>query len=186
MSDVRTDPRDYDVISVESGHHGLIAAAYLAKAGKRVLFLERQDYIGGGCVTKELAPGFRYDEHSTVHQVILSNPLLKADELGLKARFGLEYIYPDAALRRCSTMDPSWSPTATCGRLRSPSLSSLAKTRTCICASPRWHYGSTLMEQALFSPAMPLGVLITTLSQTAEGSELLLMSLKSGLDIISE
>jgi len=42
------------------------------------------------------------------------------------------------------------------------------------------------MEQALFSPAMPLGVLITTLSQTAEGSELLLMSLKSGLDIISE
>ena len=71
MSNVRTDSRDYDVISVGSGHHGLIAAAYLAKAGKRVLVLERQDYIGGGCVTKELAPGFRYDEHSTVHQVIL-------------------------------------------------------------------------------------------------------------------
>src|ERR1700730_4072806 len=98
MSNVRTDSRDYDVISVGSGHHGLIAAAYLAKVGKRVLVLERQDYIGGGCVTKELAPGFRYDEHSTVHQVILSNPLLKADELGLKARFGLEYIAQDALI----------------------------------------------------------------------------------------
>ena len=96
MSNVQSVPRDYDVISVGSGHHGLIAAAYLAKAGKRVLVLERHDYIGGGCVTKELAPGFLYDEHSTVHQVILSNPVLKADELGLKSRFGLEYIFPEA------------------------------------------------------------------------------------------
>jgi len=43
-----------------------------------------------------------------VHQVILSNPLLKADELGLKARFGLEYIYPDAAFD--SSHDPSRAP----------------------------------------------------------------------------
>ena len=45
MSNVRTAPRDYDVIAVGSGHHGLIAAAYLAKAGKRVLVLERHDYL---------------------------------------------------------------------------------------------------------------------------------------------
>ena len=62
MSNVRNDSRDFDVIAVGAGHHGLIAAAYLAKAGKRVVVLERQKYIGGGNVTKELAPGFRYDE----------------------------------------------------------------------------------------------------------------------------
>ena len=48
----------YDVISVGSGHHGLLATAYMVKAGKGVLVLERNDHIGGGCVTKEIAPGF--------------------------------------------------------------------------------------------------------------------------------
>ena len=61
----------YDVISVGSGHHGLIEAAYLAKAGKSVLILERNDHIGGGAVTKEITPDFRFEKHSTVHQVIL-------------------------------------------------------------------------------------------------------------------
>jgi len=86
----------FDVVSVGSGHHGLVAAAYMAKAGKSVLVLERHDCAGGGCITKELIPGHYYDEHATVHQVILSNPLLKNDELALKSRFGLEYIYPEA------------------------------------------------------------------------------------------
>ena len=85
----------YDVISVGAGHHGLIAAAYMAKAGKSVLVLERNDHPGGGCVTKELAPGYFFDEHSTIHQVILSNPLIKNDELGFLSQFGLEYIIPD-------------------------------------------------------------------------------------------
>ncbi len=48
----------YDIISVRSGHHGLLAAAYMAKGGKRVLVLERNDHIGGGGVTKEIAPSF--------------------------------------------------------------------------------------------------------------------------------
>jgi phytoene dehydrogenase-like protein len=52
----------YDVISVGSGHHGLLAPAYMAKAGKGVLALERNDHIGGGCVTKEIAPGFAFPD----------------------------------------------------------------------------------------------------------------------------
>ena len=45
-------PRGFDVIAVGSGHNGLVAAAYLAAAGKRVLVLERNAWFGGGVVTR--------------------------------------------------------------------------------------------------------------------------------------
>src|ERR1700689_2069811 len=88
----------YDVIAVGLGHNGLVAAAYMAAAGKRVLVLERQAWFGGGVATRELTlPGFRHDQHSLVHTLIQANPLLLQDELGLKARYGLRYVFPDAA-----------------------------------------------------------------------------------------
>ena len=49
----------YDVIIVGGGHNGLTAAAYLARAGRRVLLLERKGVVGGAAVTEELFPGFR-------------------------------------------------------------------------------------------------------------------------------
>ena len=47
----------YDAIVVGAGHNGLIAAGYLAKAGKKVLVLERRSIIGGATVTEEWFPG---------------------------------------------------------------------------------------------------------------------------------
>ncbi|GAB5414604.1 MAG: NAD(P)/FAD-dependent oxidoreductase [Congregibacter sp.] len=49
----------YDVIVVGAGHNGLTCAAYLARAGKQVLVLERRDVVGGAVLTEEFHPGFR-------------------------------------------------------------------------------------------------------------------------------
>ncbi|HKZ89384.1 MAG TPA: NAD(P)/FAD-dependent oxidoreductase [Thermoplasmata archaeon] len=56
----------YDAIVVGAGHNGLVAAAYLGKAGKRVLVLERRHVVGGAAVTEEVHPGFRFSELSYV------------------------------------------------------------------------------------------------------------------------
>ncbi len=58
--DLRKRMADADIIAIGSGHNGLVAAAYLAVAGKSVLVLERNEWFGGGVVTRELTrPGFR-------------------------------------------------------------------------------------------------------------------------------
>ena len=53
-----------DVIIIGSGHNGLVAAGYLADAGREVLVLERRDIIGGACVTEELFPEFHFSSCS--------------------------------------------------------------------------------------------------------------------------
>jgi phytoene dehydrogenase-like protein len=56
----------YDAIVIGAGHNGLVNAAYLARAGKKVLVLERRPVIGGATVTEEIYPGFHYSVFSYV------------------------------------------------------------------------------------------------------------------------
>ena len=56
----------YDAIVVGGGHNGLTCAAYLAKAGRKVLVLERRHILGGAAVTEEIVPGFKFTVFSYV------------------------------------------------------------------------------------------------------------------------
>ena len=60
----------YDVIIIGAGHNGLVTAAYLARAGRRVLVLERRDRVGGACVTEEVWPGFKVSTAAYVNSLL--------------------------------------------------------------------------------------------------------------------
>ena len=80
-----------DAIVVGAGHNGLIAAAYLARAGLRTLVLERRGCLGGACVTEELWPGYRVSRAAYVAGLL--RPAV-VRELDLTAR-GLRLLRRD-------------------------------------------------------------------------------------------
>jgi phytoene dehydrogenase-like protein len=94
----RSGPERFDFIIAGAGHNSLVCAAYLAKAGFRVLVLEGQQVIGGGCKTQEvLLPGFKEDLCSSCHTRNLNNPLFVNNELDLD-QYGYELLHPDVVV----------------------------------------------------------------------------------------
>src|ERR1700747_1423171 len=84
----------YDVIVIGGGHNGLTNAAYLAKAGKKVLVLERRHVLGGAAVTEEVFPGFKFSVCSYVVS-LLRPEIIRELEL---PRHGLEILPLDGTL----------------------------------------------------------------------------------------
>ncbi len=80
----------YDAIVIGAGHNGLTCACYLAKAGYKVLALERRGLVGGAVITEtDIFPGYRLDTCSSYHVVIHGTPVVRELEL---EKFGLEYM----------------------------------------------------------------------------------------------
>ena len=89
-----TGDRDYDVIVIGAGHNSLVTAAMLARAGRRVLVLERRDRPGGVADTEEAFPGFHFD--TGLYNLGALRPEIVRD-LALE-RCGLELLRSDATV----------------------------------------------------------------------------------------
>ncbi len=86
----------YDVVIIGAGHNGLVCAAYLLKAGYRVLLLEKRSVPGGAATTEEAlpkdAPGFKFNLCAIDHEFIHLGPVIEELEL---TKYGLEYLFCD-------------------------------------------------------------------------------------------
>jgi phytoene dehydrogenase-like protein len=97
-------PQQYDAIVIGGGHNGLVNAAYLARAGKKVCVLERRQVLGGAAVTEEIVPGFLFSECSYVVSLLRPEIIRELD----LPRHGLEILPLDGTFTPMPNGDYLW------------------------------------------------------------------------------
>lgn len=178
----------YDVVVMGAGQNTLGAAAYIAKAGKKVLVLEKESMVGGGAITLERnAPGFFYDKHSIAHAMIQANPLILNDELGLLSKFGLQYFYPPAAastvLEDYRTIHFFRDLDATCENFAQYSRKDADTYREFV----NWGMRILpLITAGMYNTPLPMSAFLGILEQSEDGRRVLDFVLRSPLQIVNE
>lgn len=178
----------YDIVAMGAGHNGLVAACYLAKAGKKVLVLERQAFPGGGVVTREInTPGYHHDLHSSCHIMIQGNPMLTEDELGLKAKYGLNYRYSDVpyasifpegkTLITYKDLDKACAEIAKFNERDAETYRAFAKRSMAMLP---------MFASGLYSPPLPLGPAMAMFDSSEEGRLILDAMSRSSLDLVNQ
>ena len=179
---------DADIIAIGSGHNGLVAAAYCAVAGKKVLVLERNGWFGGGVVTRELTqPGFWHDQHSMSHIFIQGNPLLLNDELGLKSRYNLQYLFPEKPMMSIFEDGRTLSLYRDSARSVTEVEKFSAKdAKTFADMSRQAAEWLPMIMGSLYTPPMPVGASHAMLDQSREGRAVWKIMQMSSHDVLTD
>lgn len=178
----------HDVVIVGGGHNGLTVGAYLAKAGLDVCVLERQDIVGGGVATRELTlPGFKHEMGALMHGIIQPNPMIHRDELGLKSKYGLKYIFPE---KEFETIFPDGR-TMCFYRDIDKTCESIAEFSQRDAEAYRKFFQACndmlkIASVAMFSPVPKWGAMMSFFDASEEGREFLRVIMSSAADITDD
>jgi phytoene dehydrogenase-like protein len=177
----------YDVVVAGAGHNSLVCAAYLARAGLRVLVLERAAKIGGDTSTEEVTlPGFHHDLCASAHTIFQSSPIVRNDELKL-GHYGLRYLFPDPvvvmpfASGRSITMFRDRAAT-----VREIGRFSPADARAYERLLKDWDAIKDSQNKARYSPATTASAALAELEATPPGAEAVRWRYSSALEVVQE
>ncbi|MCZ7530058.1 MAG: NAD(P)/FAD-dependent oxidoreductase [Acidimicrobiia bacterium] len=177
---------EWDVVVIGAGPNGLITAAYLAKAGLKVALVERRYEIGGGLATEEiLFPGYYSNIHAVYHMMVDFMPVLRDFDL---SRHGLVWIKPN--LQTSMVFDDGTSLLLT--RMLEDTVDSIHKFSTKDAVTfgrvmRNWRkIAREVVAPATYIPPMAPLDLSEVMQRTESGTELLELSERSPLDIITD
>ena len=177
--------KTYDGIIIGAGHHGLILGSYLAKAGLRILLVDRRLQYGGGLTTKEVTvPGFYHNLHSINHFHISETPWFK--DLGLEDR--VTYITPRYEFGQAHSDGTA----LVFGRDREETIANVARFSKRDAETFRdWNRRAEEITARILMPeryAEPLSQAEreTLLAKTAIGRDFLTISRRQPLDVVQE
>ena len=164
----------YDAVIIGSGHNGLIVGNYLAMAGLSVCVLEAKNVIGGCTATVECTlPGFKHDIGSVALGAIQSNPVYADDELGIREKYGFEFI---DTKKNGATLYPDGT-----GVLEDGDLAHELEQIAAYSPEDAQAYGQFIQEKARLLPLIstgmstcppPMGLFVNQLNSTPEGRDL--------------
>ncbi len=177
--------KTYDGIVIGAGHHGLILASYLARAGLDILLVERRLTYGGGLCTREVTlPGFYHNLHSINHFHITEAPWFK--DLGLEAR--VTYITPRYEFGQAHRDGTA----LVLGRDLEESVANIARFSSRDAETFRdWNQKAEAITREIFLPEryaepLPKAEREALLSRTSLGRDFLAISNRQPLDVVQE